>query len=82
MADGRRRAWLPAAAVSLLAAGGVVAGEPAPDMAFLEYLGSWEEDDRDWIALAHAEGEAEDAAAPAARDEQPDEEAEIDERTD
>ena len=26
--------------------------EPLPDMALLEYLGSWEESDEDWLVIA------------------------------
>jgi hypothetical protein len=55
-------------------------GEEAPDAAFLEYLGSWEEDDSDWIALARtAPEEAERRAAPAEREQ--DEESRTDEET-
>ena len=35
--------------------------EAAPDMAFLEYLGSWEGSDEDWVVLS--ELPAEQAAA-------------------
>jgi len=40
----------------LLACNGGVAAddEVMPDMEFLEYLGSWEESDEDWVALAAA----------------------------
>jgi hypothetical protein len=55
-------------------------GEEAPDAAFLEYLGSWEEKDSDWIALARtAPEEAERRAAPAEREQ--DEESRTDEET-
>lgn len=30
----------------------------APDLAFLEYLGSWQEDDADWLLVAEWEGDA------------------------
>ena len=54
--------------------------EPLPDMAFIEYLGSWEEDDRDWIALAGTTAEeTEHRPAPAERAE--DEEKSRDEET-
>lgn len=52
------------------------AGESAPeteqpdDMAFIEYLGSWEEDDSDWIALAGTAPEASDGRQPSAEREQ------------
>lgn len=56
------------------------ARDPLPDMAFIEYLGSWEEDDRDWIALAGtATEEDERRPAPAKREE--DEEKSRDEET-
>jgi hypothetical protein len=38
----------------------VLADEPeVPDMAFLEYLGSWQESDEDWMLFADDELEAE-----------------------
>ncbi len=64
----------------------VHAGESAPDaeqpddMAFIEYLGSWEEDDSDWIALAGTASEASEGGQPSAEREQ-DEEKETDEDT-
>lgn len=42
-----RRAWMTAV---LLLGAPAVADEP-PDMALLEYLGSWEESDEDWVLL-------------------------------
>jgi hypothetical protein len=38
----------------VLAGSGVVLAdeEPAPDLEFLEYLGSWEDSDEDWVLLA------------------------------
>jgi len=55
-------------------------GEEAPGAAFLEYLGSWEEDDSDWIALAGtAPEDAERRAAPAEGEQ--DEESRTDEET-
>lgn len=53
--------------------------DPLPDMAFIEYLGSWEEDDSDWIALAGTTEETESRPAPAERAE--DEERSRDEET-
>ncbi len=54
--------------------------EELPDAAFLEYLGSWEEDDSDWIALTGTASEdAERRAAPA--DDGQDEESRSDEET-
>jgi hypothetical protein len=50
--ESRRRGWLADVIGVLLAGvlGGAAAGEePAPDPEFLEYLGSWEESDADWL---------------------------------
>ena len=43
--------------------------EEAPDAAFLEYLGMWEETDEDWLLLAEMEEEAEDEESPENDDE-------------
>ncbi|WP_405229834.1 hypothetical protein [Lentisalinibacter sediminis] len=40
--------------------------EQPHDMAFIEYLGSWEEDDSDWIALAGTAPEASEGRQPSA----------------
>ena len=54
IADG----MLPVLALLVVLMAPAHAGESPPDaeqpddMAFIEYLGSWEEDDSDWIALA------------------------------
>jgi hypothetical protein len=43
---------------SLGLSGAAIADEPeAPDLAFLEYLGSWEESDEDWIIFSEQESE-------------------------
>ncbi len=43
----------------LLGCSGVVAADDEqPDMEFLEYLGSWEESDEDWLLFHRPEGEA------------------------
>ena len=55
-------------------------GEQPDDMAFIEYLGSWEEDDSDWIALAGTAPEASENGQPSAEREQ-DEEKGTDEDT-
>ena len=50
--------WRLVAAVGLLGFGGAVQAEEtdtAPDLDFLEYLGSWESSDEDWVLLADAE---------------------------
>jgi len=54
--------------------------EPPEDMAFIEYLGSWEEDDSDWIALAGTATEESERRQPSAEPEQ-DEEQGTDEDT-
>jgi len=38
--------------------GVVIADDEQPDMEFLEYLGSWEESDEDWLLFAGTESEA------------------------
>ena len=38
--------------------GVVVADEEQPDMEFLEYLGSWEESDEDWLLFSGPDSEA------------------------
>lgn len=41
----------PVALALLLAAGIVAADDVPPDAAFLEYLGSWEDTDEDWLMI-------------------------------
>jgi hypothetical protein len=36
----------------------VAADDDAPDLDFLAYLGSWQESDEEWLAVAEWEGEA------------------------
>jgi len=64
-ADGRQAetAFRAAMLWGLLACGGVaVAAETdAPDLEFLEYLGSWEESDEDWILFTEEAGESKQA---------------------
>ncbi len=38
--------------------GVVAANEEQPDMEFLEYLGSWQESDKDWLLFTAPENEA------------------------
>ena len=68
-----------AAAALLPAVPAEAADEPAPDIAFIEYLGSWEEDDGDWLVLAGPEPEAGEADAESGRREPNEEEARGDE---
>jgi hypothetical protein len=35
-----------------VAAGAVAQDDPAPDLDFLEYLGSWQESDEEWLLIA------------------------------
>lgn len=50
-----QRTWMAAALLMAVPA----AAEEPPDMELLEYLGSWEETDEDWVLLTE---EPEDAA--------------------
>ena len=38
----------------------LVADDEIPDMEFLEYLGSWEESDEEWLIFADANGNKEE----------------------
>jgi hypothetical protein len=56
-----RLEWLLSVAVfwGLFGGSGVVmADEELPDVEFLEYLGSWEASDEDWLLFTGPEGEA------------------------
>lgn len=44
-----RKAGLRLTLVCGLLAGGLVIAEDVPELEFLEYLGSWEESDEDWL---------------------------------
>lgn len=44
-------------AVLLGMLGGLVAAEEVPDLEFLEYLGSWEESDEDWLIFNRLDAE-------------------------
>ena len=49
----RRRFWLLPVALGALALGnGASAADGAPESEFLEYLGSWDESDEDWLTVA------------------------------
>lgn len=61
-----RRALLLATALTCAVA--AIADEDLPDADFLEYLGSWNESDEDWLALAAEEGiEVKELASDAAK---------------
>lgn len=61
----------------LLVATGVAvavrAQEDEPDLGFLEYLGSWEETDEEWLIVAGLEGELDDEDEASDQDEEADE---------
>ena len=42
------------------AAGVAAAQDQEPDVSFLEYLGSWEEGDEEWVIVAELEDDIED----------------------
>lgn len=44
-------------AVLLGMLGGLVSAEEVPDLEFLEYLGSWEESDEDWLIFNRLDAE-------------------------
>ena len=52
-----RNVALRLAVVCSLLGGGVAAGEEAPELEFLEYLGSWEESDEDWLLFKAVDDE-------------------------
>lgn len=54
-------------------AGAVEAQEGDPDLGFLEYLGSWQEGDDEWLIVAELETELEDQDEASAKDEETDE---------
>ena len=61
--DRKRLALFSVAAVI---AGGASAQDEEPDLSFLEYLGSWQESDEEWLVVAgmeEEEPEAEDEAS-------------------
>ena len=52
-----RIAALRLAVICGLLGGSVAAGEEAPELEFLEYLGSWEESDEDWLLFRAVDAE-------------------------
>jgi hypothetical protein len=50
-------ALLRLAVIFGLAGCGIAAAEEVPELEFLEYLGSWEESDEDWLLFNQAESE-------------------------
>ena len=61
-AELRRRLLLPLALGALTAGSFAGAADPLPESEFLEYLGSWEESDEDWLTVAKWPGVAADSA--------------------
>ncbi len=61
--------------VAAVFAGAANAQEQEPDLSFLEYLGSWQEGDEDWLVVADMDDEfaEEDEASAKAKDEKADE---------
>ncbi len=64
------RSLLGLAALSMVFSPSAQAEDEAPDLDFLAYLGSWQESDEEWLAVAEWEGAGqvtEDARAAAQR---------------
>jgi hypothetical protein len=61
----RSRLVLLAAVTGL--AGEVQAQEDEPDLGFLEYLGSWQESDEEWLIVAGMEEELDDHGEASAK---------------
>jgi hypothetical protein len=53
--------------------GAAHAQDDGPDLSFLEYLGSWQEGDEEWLIVADLEEEPEDKDEASAEDEDTDE---------
>ena len=53
-------------------AGTAGAQEEEPDLSFLEYLGSWQESDEEWLVVVEMEGELETEDEASAKDEETD----------
>jgi len=51
------RSLLGLAAMSVVFSSSVKADDDAPELDFLAYLGSWQESDAEWLAVAEWEGE-------------------------
>ncbi|GEM_PF-3504842 len=50
------RSLLGLAAMSVVFSSSVKADDDAPELDFLAYLGSWQESDEEWLAVAEWEG--------------------------
>lgn len=53
-------------------AGTVNAQDEEPDLSFLEYLGSWQEGDEEWLVVAEMDEELEEEDEAPAKDEETD----------
>lgn len=53
----RRSTALRLAVICGLLGGGMATAEDAPELEFLEYLGSWEESDEDWLLFKAVDSE-------------------------
>jgi hypothetical protein len=58
---GKHNARLRLALICGLLAGSLAIAEDAPELEFLEYLGSWEESDEDWLLFNELNKEPEQA---------------------
>ena len=77
MSVDRQRRCLVAIALAALSCGGAArADDSQPDSAFLEYLGSWDDSDEDWLTVAEWPERAADGDAEQDRDERQDDEQE------
>ena len=56
------RGALRITAIAGLAATGAKAAEETPDLDFLAYLGSWQENDEEWLAVSEWDGDDEETA--------------------
>ena len=54
------RGALGTAAITGLLATGAMAAEKTLDLDFLAYLGSWQENDKEWLAVSEWDGDEED----------------------
>ena len=70
------RAALGLAALASFLATGARAADEAPDLDFLEYLGSWSGDDEEWIAVSEWERKEEETAKAPPEEERKDDEKE------
>lgn len=58
--------------VAAAVAGTASAQDDEPDLSFLEYLGSWQEGDEEWLVVAEMDEELEEEDEASAKDEEAD----------